>query len=338
MSTETAPFAPGLASPEELRAWYDIFREIAVSDFPDASVPQYDVYVRQLCGSVPQHAVHERWDARRNGRVLGTASAVFPTDDNRERVVLAVRVPAQDRGAGVGTRLLRAALPRIREHGCRWIASQVREGADGEQWANTLGFRQVLRCSSHRLDIRGVDPSRWRIDPPTGFTFRQWTDTAPEDLLGGFARARNAMADQPIGGSSYRHPPWTAERVRRYEAGTLASGESHRYVAAVDERSGTVAGFTELAVVPGQVSHCRQEDTAVLPEFRGLGLGRAMKALMMRWLTTEHPRIEQVRTMTAAENAHMIRVNAQLGYTTDHTLITVESEVAAVEALLNPSR
>jgi GNAT superfamily N-acetyltransferase len=337
MSLATAPFAPRTAAPEELRAWYDIFREVAVTDFPDTPVPPYDAYVRQLCGP-GQPGTQGRWDARLAGRVLGTASAVLPTDGNRERAVLAVRVAACDRGAGVGTRLLRAALPRVREHGCRWIASQVREGGDGERWANALGFRQVLRRSSHHLDVRAVDPARWRVDPPAGLTFRQWTDTAPEDLVAGFARARDAIADQPMGGSAYRHQPWTAERVRRYEAGTLAAGESHRYVAAVDARGGTVAGFTELAIIPGQGSHCRQEDTAVLPEFRGLGLGRAMKALMMRWLTTEHPGIERVRTVTAAENVHMIRVNAQLGYTTDHTVITVEADVGAVEALWTPAR
>ncbi|MFF4953189.1 GNAT family N-acetyltransferase [Streptomyces chattanoogensis] len=112
------------------------------------------------------------------------------------------------------------------------------------------------------------------------------------------------------------------------------TGESHRYVVAVDERSGAVAGFTKIAFVPQQWSHCYQEDTAVLPEFRGLGLGRAIKASMMCWLTADFPRLEQVHTMTTSDNLHMIRVNAQLGYVTVHGVATVESEVGALEAHL----
>ncbi len=214
VSSRIEPFVPELAAAGELRAWHAIFQEISVSDFPDLPVPAFDAYVQRLCTAGSGHAVQRRWDARRDGGVLGTANAVLPTDDNRERAVLAVRVPTQERGAGVGTRLLRAALPRIRDHGCRWIASQVREGADGERWADALGFRQVLRLSSHRLDLRGVNPFRWPTDPPAGFTFRQWTDTAPDDLVAGFARARDAMADQPIGVSRYRHSPWSGAAVR----------------------------------------------------------------------------------------------------------------------------
>ena len=336
MTLEIAPFAPGLASPDELRAWYEVF--VAVSpDFSSVPVPSYHPFVQQLCRPMSYHGLQQRWAARDNRRLLGTANAIFPADENSGLVVITVRVPAQNRREGVGTRLLRAMLPQIHEQGCRTINGTVKAGADGEKWANTLGFKTVLQRSSHHLDITNADLARWQVQPPLGFRLHQWTDTAPDDLVQGFARARNAIADSPTGESSYQHPSWTAERVRQYEARTLKSGGSHRYVAAVDERSGTVAGFTEIAFAPGQLSRCHQEDTAVLPEFRGLGLGRAMKASMLRWLTADLPQLEQVHTMTASENAHMIRVNTQLGYQTDSTLAYVESQVSALEALLASS-
>ena len=333
MSMEMAPFAPELASPDELRSWYEIF--VAVyPDFLSAPVPPYDSYVKQLCQPTSHHGLLLQWDARDNGRLLGTAMALFPTNENCERAIIIVRVPPQDRRGGVGTRLLQAVLPQVRERGCRTISGTVKVGADGDKWTNALGFEMVLQRSSHYLDIASEDPGRWQVEPIAGFRLHQWTDTAPDDLLQSFARARNAIADSPTSESSYQHPSWTAERVRQYEAKTLKGGESHRYVVAVDERSGAVAGFTEIAIIPGQWSHCQQEDTAVRPEFRGLGLGRAMKASMMRWLTTDFPRLEQVRTMTASENHHMIRVNTQLGYRTGSTLATVESEVDALQQAL----
>nr|WP_095872515.1 GNAT family N-acetyltransferase [Streptomyces sp. TLI_235] len=130
--------------------------------------------------------------------------------------------------------------------------------------------------------------------------------------------------------------PWN--RCGGYEARMRGIGESHRYVVAVDNRSGAVAGFTEIALVPQQSSYCHQEDTAVLPEFRGLGLGRAIKASMLQWLTADLPRLERVLTMTTADNHHMIRVNARLGYVTDHVVASVESDIDALEARLADSR
>jgi GNAT superfamily N-acetyltransferase len=337
MSLEIALFTPELASPDQLRAWYDISVAVSVADFPSTPVPPYDTYVRQLRTPTSHRRLQRQWDARDNKRLLGTANATFLTDENSECAIIAVRVSARDRRGGVGTQLLRAMLPEIRERGCRMISGEVRAGTEGEKWTNSLGFHTALQLSSHHLDITNTDPARWQVEPAPGFRLHQWRDTLPYDLVQGFARARNAMADQPIGEASYRHPTWTVERVRQREAEVLKSGRSHRYVVAVDERSGTVAGFTEIAIAPGQWSHCRQVDTAVLSEFRGLGLGRAMKASMMRWLTADLPRLEQVHTMTATDNPHMIHVNAQLGYETDYTLADVEAEVSALEALLGSS-
>ncbi|MFB7667640.1 GNAT family N-acetyltransferase [Kitasatospora sp. NPDC056138] len=333
MSLDVAPFAAERASAAELRAWYELAVTATAVDYPSAPVPPYDSYVQQLCQPTSYRGLQRLWVARDDGRLVGIASAVFPTDENSERAIITVRVSPRNRRRGVGTRLLQTMLPEIRSRGCQMIAGQTKAGADGEKWTSALGFRTVVQRASHHLDVRSVDPARWRVPPAAGFRIQKWVDTAPDDLVQGFARARNAIADSPTGEASYRHPDWTAERVRQYEARMREIGESHRYVVAIDERSGAVAGFTEIAVVPQQWSYCYQEDTAVLPEFRGLGLGRAIKASMMRWLTADLPRLEQVHTMTASENLHMIRVNAQLGYVTDHVVASVESELGALEAL-----
>ena len=100
--------------------------------------------------------------------------------------------------------------------------------------------------------------------------------------------------------SSYQPPEWTSARVRQ-KAEVRAGGRVHRFVAAVQEPTGTLAGFTELGYGAEYPSVCYQEDTAVLREFRGRGLGRAIKAEMMRWLVAEQTGLEIVMTNTAAE-------------------------------------
>ncbi len=337
MSLDIAPFLPGDASPQDLRDWYEIYVAVASADFPSVPLPPYDSYVEQLGKAMSYMGLQRHWTARCNGRLVGVASAHFPTSESNQLAYISVRVSAPHRRGSVGSRLLRAMVPVIREHGCKRVSGQVSVGGDGEKWTSALGFRTVLRRSSHRLEVGSVDPAVWQLDPAPGFRLEQWESVAPQDLVHGFAQARNTMADQPTGESSYQRRVWTAERVRQHEAEMRDVGETRRYVVAVEERSGEVAGFTEIAIVPGQVSVVYQEDTGVRPQYRGLGLGRAMKAAMMRWLTADLPALEQVRTMTAAENLHMIRVNAQLGYRTEYTESSVEADVAALEVLLASS-
>ncbi len=334
MSPVITPFAPELATPDELRAWYRIAVAAPILDLPGQPVVPYDSYAQQLCTPAANDRLFRRWDARDGGQILGTVSAILRTDENSELATVYARVAPQYRRKGVGTQLLRATLPEIREQGCQWIDSDVASGTDSAQWAGSLGFRAVLRRASHHLDVKNTDPALWQVPAAPGFRIQQWAEAAPDDLVQGFTQARNAMADQPIGWSNYQHPTWTVERVRQHEATDRRTGSSHRYVVAVEESSGAVAGFTEIAIPSGELSDFRQGDTAVRREFRGLGLGLAMKAAMMRRLTADHPGLERIRTMTAVENEHMIRVNSRLGYTTDGVTDSIEVKVDALDARL----
>jgi RimJ/RimL family protein N-acetyltransferase len=61
----------------------------------------------------------------------------------------------------------------------------------------------------------------------------------------------------------------------------------------------------------------------VTPAHRGHGLGRAVKAHVLRWLLADRPALESVETGTDAANAPMIRVNEQLGFVTDREVVVV---------------
>jgi RimJ/RimL family protein N-acetyltransferase len=114
--------------------------------------------------------------------------------------------------------------------------------------------------------------------------------------------------------------------VRSYEAEIRDRGCELRTVVAVEESSGVIAGLTEMELRPGRPRGI-QLDTAVLRQYRGRGLGRFIKAVMMQWLLTDRPQIEMVTTNTDADNVHMIRVNHQLGYVTDVAVAKVEVDV-----------
>ncbi len=72
-------------------------------------------------------------------------------------------------------------------------------------------------------------------------------------------------------------------------------------------------------------------------DFRGRGLGRAVKAAMMRWVLADFPDLERVVTNTAAGNASMIRVNGQIGYVHYADIGVFEASVEHVSAALEMS-
>jgi len=94
--------------------------------------------------------------------------------------------------------------------------------------------------------------------------------------------------------------------------------------------------MTETAVFPTEPEKVDQGYTAVVREHQGNGLGRAMKAAMMRRLLSERP--GTVRITTRALGDHMMRVNRSLGYRTDAEYAFVEAAFEQVERTLEALR
>jgi mycothiol synthase len=335
---EIRRFVGAQASEDELRQCYGLYAEhvrLAFPGFPPQPFDGYAALLRSghLAGVGPRHA----WAAWEGARVVGFGSVVYP-EHLTDWAIPGVVVDKSHRRRGVGNALLREIVADARAQGHTTLGSdQVRLGTDGEQWACAVGFANAQRRRWQMLHVANVDPALWDVPVPAGFRLEQWADSAPESIVAAFAAARNAMADAPIGESSFREPEWTVGRIRQVEAELREEGDDSRFVVAVHEETGDVAAVTGLLLRPPRVDLCWQRDTAVVAQYRGLGLGRAVKAAMMRRLLAEFPDLGRVITSTAAENAYMIRVNEQIGYTHYADIGMFEASVEAVGAALGMS-
>lgn len=177
------------------------------------------------------------------------------------------------------------------------------------------------------LVVSETDPALWDVAVPAGYRVRQWTGAAPDDLVDSYAVARGAIHDAPFGDLDFRLPEWTAARVREAETELRELNVEERVVVTVHVETGAVAGFTALELVPHRPERGNQRATAVLAEHREHGLGRCVKAHMMRWLVADRPAFERVITATSASNVHMTLVNHQLGYTTVRNTVSVNRKV-----------
>ncbi|GAA5015705.1 hypothetical protein GCM10025734_64790 [Kitasatospora paranensis] len=184
------------------------------------------------------------------------------------------------------------------------------------------GFRQVLTLRFSRLPLADVDTTALAgivERPHPGYRLMSWHGTVPDGLAESFAASRRAMDDVPMDDTDYGTVTWDVDRVRAAAKAVEQRGDDLHTVVAVDASDGSVAGFTEL-VVPGDGRGDGQHyGTAVLPEHRGHGLGRWMKAESIRHAHGRCPDLGGLLTDTADGNTHMRRINDSLGYLPTHT-------------------
>ena len=146
-----------------------------------------------------------------------------------------------------------------------------------------------------------------------GYRLVTWNDRTPEDLIGSLAAAHERMSvDAPSGAIDYEPEVWTADRIRSEEQDALDAGRRAIVTTAVTG-DGVVAGYTTLALAPRKrVAY--QDDTLVLADHRGHGLGMRMKLANLIELARVAPDRERVLTWNADENAHMLAINIALGF------------------------
>jgi GNAT superfamily N-acetyltransferase len=269
--------------------------------------------------------------SRAAGFPVGSAALrLFTAPGQRHLAELEVDVHPAERRAGVGSRLLATAVGVARDEGRRCVIAQVDADPVARWFLSASGFRPVLALTFTRLETARVDVAALAAlvrEPHPGYRLISWTGTVADEFAETFAASRRAMDDMPMGDTDYGTVAWDVDRVRAAAATIEARGDLLHTVAAVDEADGTIVGFTEL-VVPGDGKGNGQHySTGVLPEHRGHGLGRWMKAESIRHAVTHHSDLKGLLTDTADGNAPMRAVNDALGYLPTHTSVVYQLDL-----------
>ncbi|MFI5610612.1 GNAT family N-acetyltransferase [Amycolatopsis sp. NPDC051903] len=324
---DVRPFDVDRASDADWDELHDLRLSAHRLDHPELPAPTRQGTISEL--REPQVQLGEQlvWTARRDGRLAARAIANLPVDGNEHLAFVRLTVHPDLRRRGIGTALLHALQPVLRDRGrTRLEGWNVTLGGPGESWVRGLGFRFVHTTVLQILELDDVDRRRWDVAVPEGYRLVRWVGEAPAGLVEVYAKARGAIGDAPLGESGLAAPDWSVDRVRRIEAAYRERGIEYRTVVAIDAH-GEVAGLTELDTRPRRPERLTQGDTVVLAAHRGHGLGLAMKAAMLRWFTADKREAEQVWTSTGAANTHMADVNHRLGFTTVRRFSVVSREL-----------
>jgi len=211
---------------------------------------------------------------------------------------------------------------------------------DGRGFAERVGATKGIEESTNQLVLTEVDRellADWAdLAHARTYEFEMgfWGSRYPEAEIDAIAELFTVMNSAPRDDLEMEDWQTTPEELREFEAYDLAR-DVERWVLYVRHKlSGCLAGFTETHWYPEGPENLEQNNTGVLPEYRGNGLGRWLKAAMIQKVLVARPVVKRVRTGNANSNAPMLAINTRLGFKHYKSKVVWQLEIARLKDYL----
>jgi len=250
-----------------------------------------------------------RFVAEADGRIVGMATTgrIYMYAPDFDHYWISVTVLAPYRGRGMGSALYAAVSDHARAAGKVGLQTSFSEvHTDGVAFASHRGFKEFDRYRMVKLELDGQE--RPQIEAPPGIELT--TLASRPDLVAGIhAVAQVALPDIPHGDQPIIAGTLEEFRVRDIDRPGMPRDA---FMLAVDAGSDRVVGYASLLMVPGRTDVAWHDMTAVLSEYRGRGIAKALKRATIVW-AIDHG-LTALETGNDVENAPMRAVNLGLGY------------------------
>jgi GNAT superfamily N-acetyltransferase len=298
------------------RDWIDVYAAAERALWGDQATPWSAEEIREF-QRAPERVRRAVAAVAGDGRVVGAVQVIGSTRDNLGSANIWLAVHPDHQRRGVGSQLLAHAEQVVRDLGRSVVqdqsASPEESGGAAAAFATRHGYAVAQRGLRSELTVAGWRDEGAPVDP--AYRVETVWDAVPAEWLEDRADlSRRMSTDAPLGETEYEEEDWDAARVRRYYERMSAMGRRFASSVAREVGTGRLVGYTDLAVSASTPDRAYQQDTLVLREHRGHGLGLALKRANLRALRAELPQVRWVMTFNAASNEPMLRVNRALGF------------------------
>ncbi|MCP3818229.1 hypothetical protein NLX86_08905 [Streptomyces sp. A3M-1-3] len=303
-----------------VRDVYDLRLAAHATDIPHLPKPCLADLEGSLAVAPPATGVEEwaAYDADR--RCVASVRLEFPLEENTDVVTAGVLlVHPAFRRRGVGGRIAEFVRGRAAARGRSRVLLVADTGpgdpaaTPGHRFAASLGARSAAAFHHLRLHIDAA-PRPEPVHEPLRLRF--WGSTVPEGLVAEAARLEATLsAEAPTGRIGWDPQPSAVSRIRDFERMRIARGRRAYQCGIVDGRTGRIVAWTALSMTRANPDNALQAVTVVDPAYRGRGLGRLVKAHNLAVCRAGEPLLAHVDTWNASENTHMLRINADFGFT-----------------------
>ncbi len=266
-----------------------------------------------------------------DGTVVGYGRLLLLSDLG----VLEMFVVPRLRGKGIGPALLKAVVDRAATENFNSLGVEVIAGTTAATFYQAQGFTHVYTEMRSILSLPDVDwdhIKKMAAELVTGYRVEVYAGDMPDELLPAYAETKQVRRLDPTGELDLRPSSYDTERLRASLHCLNDRGLRPYIVVAIHERSGQVAGLTELVVPAQHPTRADQYDTVIMPAHNGYGLARAIKARMLLELRVHEPQLREVQTWHATDRETLQAVNKELGFQPDREWREYEVDTADLAA------
>jgi GNAT superfamily N-acetyltransferase len=322
MTIHIIEFDPDTASDELWAAFNTTRRAIAHEFWPEEPILD-DVETRREVQTTNPMVEFRRWVAMEGAEVAGSIRAAFrrpgtPDEQDYARFLWAGGgVRARSRRRGIGTLLFRK-VHQLMHLLDKTVLTMTSQTEPGHAFIKHVGAIEKHCTVEQRAIFADLN---WRV-------LRQWEDRVialelawerfagrvPRDVLVSLLPVFTELfADVPLGGLETGPIRWEMNGYDLwYETLERVGGAHHLILLRAPD--GTVAGLSEAGWDLRAPNIVRQQLTAVARSWRGRGVGRALKAAMLRQVQEAHPEATVIGTNNAEVNAPILSINARVGF------------------------
>ncbi len=308
-------------APEEiLQSLHRLAVSVEREDFPDDDPAPFDFMVARWRQPSTPHEIAHRYYVLAEGEVAGYLITVrWPQDDPLNSYV-SIRVHPDNRRKGIGSFLLKSAMEELALEGVEKLIMDVVDGRPWESALDRWSLKKSLGDKQSRLYLTDVDWSlmdRWierAAERASEYEVIQFEETIPDEHLEAWCAVKHAMNTAPLEDLDLADFDMTPEKWRLEEQSIAGRGDIYMAAGALHKPTGAFGGFTDIFFNPLHPMQAEQHDTGVDPAHRNLGLGRWVKAEMIKRLAREHPTVQRIDTWNAGSNAAMLGINVEMGF------------------------
>lgn len=335
------PFDADAATDAQWQAIHQLFVQTSAESSPDDPPPLLE-NTRSGIRNVPDIIDLRRWFVWQGDSAVANAAASFMrVEENKHLLNFDLFVLPAWRRRGLGAELIKLVVNRAQEAERTSLMTNSSSAVpDGEEFCQAIGAKANLTVSENQLVMDKVDHAllqRWldrASERANDLELVLWVGPYPESEIESITIVHDAMNSAPREELDVEDFHVTPAMMREFEA-SLAARNVERWCMAVrDPATGAYAGYTEVFWRANEPTHLHQGDTGVVEGYRNRGIGRWLKAAMLKKIAEERPQVKYVRTGNAASNEPMLNINHELGFKLHKTFKVWQVERATVEEFL----